>query len=112
MGRRSDPNAEPAKPSYEYIPLNNMIAGNTSPSVKSNSIQKRGGNTTQQQYTSSAQSPDTRVYHGGSIEVQKFEMDSGVKIRRPPQKSMAASNNTIDEPAPPRFDQPVATVAG
>jgi hypothetical protein len=32
--------------------------------------------------TFSAQSPDMRAYHGASLDVQKFEMDSGVKIRR------------------------------
>ena len=35
-----------------------------------------------QPQTFTAQSPDMRAYNGGSLDVQKFEMDSGVKIRR------------------------------
>ena len=42
-------------------------------------------------------SPDLRLYHMGSLDVAKFEMDSGVKIRRGAPKAS-------DEPAPPNFD--------
>jgi hypothetical protein len=48
------------------------------------------------------------------LDVQKFEIDSGVKIRRHANgpTTGGGNSNTIEEPAPPRFDQTVATNGG